>query len=513
MILVRRGDFGYDIFVNLDEIKSPLPPRRVVGVAREEEVKPTESPKEEPVVETSTIQANQSSQLPVKEGFKPKWIIIGVGVLILLASLVWVFLTKNKKAEEDIVLNYWGLWESEEIMNGVISDYEAKNPGIKINYKRNLIDNYRTRLLSRLKKEGVAENDGVDVFRIHNTWIPMFREYLEPVPTEKVTNIGLETDFFDVYKKDLKENGKWLSVPLMYDGMALFYNKDLLEQAKIEVPRGWWELEEAAIKLTTKDKNNVIGVAGAALGTANSNVEHWSDILGIMMKQNGIDFSKGLNTEKNLEDALKYYMSFAKSTQNVWDDSLPNATNLFASGKLAFYFGNSWRVFDIENLNKNLKYGITTIPQLPINGDIYDKNAELTDIHWASYWTEGVNSNSKYKEEAWKFLEYLSSKEVLEKLYTAESQMRSFGEIYPRKSMMDKLKDNPKVWPFVSVADKADSWYMASATGDDGVNTEMQKYFTDAINTMTGYSSSDTEALTNLKNGISQVQQKYSLKK
>jgi ABC-type glycerol-3-phosphate transport system substrate-binding protein len=169
-------------------------------------------------------------------------------------------------------------------------------------------------------------------------------------------------------------------------------------------------------------------------------------------------------------------------------------------------------VFDLANLNKDLNYGITTIPQIPINGDITDRNAQLTNIHWASYWTEGVNNKSKNKEAAWKFLEYLSSKEVLEKLYTAESQTRSFGEIYPRKSMMDKLKDNPKVWPFVSVADDADSWYLASSTGDNGVNTEMQKYFTDAVNNLESYSS-NTETMTTLKNGISQLQNKYLLKR
>jgi len=285
-----------------------------------------------------------------------------------------------------------------------------------------------------------------------------------------------------------------------------------LNQAKIEVPKSWWELGEAAAKLTTRDKQESIQIAGAGLGVANSNVEHWSDILGLMTKQNGINFAKNLNTDSNLEDALMYYASFAKSEQNVWDDTLPNSTELFANGKLAFYFGNSWRVFDLAALNKDLNYGITTVPQLPVDGDITDRDAELTNIHWASYWTEGVNSKSKHKDAAWKFMEYLSSSEVLEKLYAAESQTRSFGEIYPRKSMMDKLKDNQKVWPFVSVADNAETWYLASSTGDGGVNTEMQKYFTDAINNLDSYSD-NTETMTTLKSGISQLQQKYTLKK
>jgi multiple sugar transport system substrate-binding protein len=340
----------------------------------------------------------------------------------------------------------------------------------------------------------------------------MFRQNLAPVPSELVTKIGLENDYWNIYKDDLKENNNWLSVPIMYDGLALFYNQELLDAAKIAIPDDWWELEQAAKKITVKDSKGNIEISGVGMGIVNGNVDHWSDILGLMMKQNGINFNQ-LTTgyDKNLEDVLKYYSSFAKSSDNVWNESMPSSTNLFANGKLAFYFGPSWRVFDIEKLNKSLKYGITTVPQLPTNGGFTGDDTELTNIHWATYWTEGVNNRSKYQAEAWKFVEYLSSKEVLEKLYAAQSQTRSFGEIYPKKSMGESLKNNNKVWPFVSVADNAKSWYLASATNDDGLNTEMQKYFADAVNQMT-QSGAET-VLSNLKNGISQLQTKYGLRK
>lgn len=501
--------------MNLDDINSPLPPRRVP------ETKPEETNVAEIKENIEVKNDGGLSETKNMPGEKPKTsflakngklLAILAGVVVLVVVIVLILGLKKPQKQEDIVLNYWGLWESEDVMAGVIADYEAKNPGVKINYKRNQLGDYRTRLSARLAKTGTGEADDVDIFRIHNTWVPMFRNYLDAVPTGTAAGIGLDSDFFDVYSKDLKENGKWLSVPLMYDGLALFYNKDLLSQAGVEVPNSWWELGEAAAKLTTINKQESIQIAGAGLGTVNSNVEHWSDILGLMTKQNAINFAKNLNINENLEDALMYYASFTKSKQKVWDNTLPNSTELFANGKLAFYFGNSWRVFDLVALNKDLNYGITTMPQLPIDGDITDRDAELTNIHWASYWTEGVNSKSKHKDAAWKFLAYLSSSEVLEKLYAAESQTRSFGEIYPRKSMMDKLKDNQKVWPFVSVADNAESWYLASATSDDGLNTEMQKYFTDAINNLDS-NSDNTETMTTLKNGISQLQQKYTLKK
>ena len=504
--------------MNLEEIKSPLPARKAI-IDVPEPLNKEEIPLDIPQ-ERLENKPTENQEKKGKFGWlKKKWVIIGLitfGVVIA-GLIIWRVLVIKKTAEtETITLNYWGLWEDSVVMNSVIGDFETKNPNIKINYKRNQRSDYRTRLISRLAKTGSTEED-VDIFRFHNTWEPMFNSYLASVPTDVVNNIGLENDFLEIYKDDLKVNGKWMSVPLMYDGLALFYNKDLLTQAGLPVPDDWWELRESAIKLTKKEKDGTITVAGAALGLANANVDHWSDIVGLMLKQNGVNLAKisSTTTDQNLEDVLKFYASFANSTDSVWNSSLPNSTQLFAAGKLAFYFAPSWRVFDLQTLNKDLNYGIITVPQLPTIGGVEVNNGgELTDIHWGSYWTEGVNIKSKHQEEAWKFMEYLSSAEVLEKFYTAASQTRSFGEIYPRKSMSNKLQSNEKVWPFLSVANKASTWYLASETGDDiGLDGEMQKYFTDAINGLTQSSSDNTKVITTLKSGISQLQQKYNLNK
>ena len=503
--------------MDIEQINSPLPPRRLDttltnDTEEEEKRTTTQIPVSRPNETQNNIQADIAKTKKTPDKIV-KWLIILAVLLVVGLILFFVFFNKKETLDKTVTLNYWGLWEEPAVINGVIADFEKENPGIKINYKRNQLSDYRTRLGGRILKTGDNGSEEVDIFRFHNTWIPMLKQYLAPVPNDVVTRIGLENDYWNVYKDDLKDNNNWLSIPIMYDGLALFYNQELLNTAEIAVPDDWWELEQAAKKLTVKDTKGNIQISGLGMGIVNGNVDHWSDILGLMMKQNGINFSQiKSGFDKNLEDVLKYYASFAKSSDYIWSENMPSTTSLFASGKLAFYFGPSWRVFDIEKLNKDLKYGITSVPQLPINGGFTGDDTELTNIHWATYWTEGVNNKSKYQTEAWKFLEYLSSKEVLEKLYTAESQLRSFGEMYPKKSMSESLKNNNKVWPFISVADNAKSWYLASATGDDGVNTEMQKYFADAVNQMT--LNNDIEAaITNLKSGIIQLQTKYGLKK
>ena len=492
--------------MSLEDIKSPLPPRRVVLKTETE----NEGIQSEPV---ATAEISPPVNVVKKKDNKKLFILIGAGILFFILVILFFNIFKSKGITKQVTLTYWGIWEEESVMNGIIADFEAKNPNIKIEYKKNIKDGYAGRLSGRLAKSGEVE-DVPDIFRIHNTWIPMFRNNLAAVPKETVTKIGLETDFFDVYKSDLVENGEYLSVPLMYDGLVMFYNPELLNKAQIQVPNNWWDLKKSAVKMTERDEKGKIKIAGAALGLV-ENVDHWGDIVGLMIKQNGVNLNTlSSDNEKKLKDVLDFYTLF-ETSDKVWDETLPNSTQYFASGNLAFYFGPSWRIFDIQALNPDLKFEIANMPQLPTTSSVpTDKigsEAELTNIHWSTYWTEGVNNKSKYQKEAWKFLEYLSSVEGLEKMYQADSQIRSFGQIYPRKSMTEKISSNPKLKPFVDSANNASSWYLAGETGDAGVDAEMQKYFSDAINSIVIKNENSEDAVKTVISGVSQLRQKYGL--
>jgi len=492
--------------VSLDDIKSPLPARRILLKDESGDAEEQLTTTQQPVIVKQPI---ATAPIPKERKNKKTLIFIILGVVLVLLIILFLSASKKNIVTGKVTLTYWGLWEDESVMNGIIADFESKNPNIKINYKKKTKEGYRGLLAGRLAKSGSGV-EVPDIFRIHNTYIPMFRDYLASVPTKVATNIGLDTDFFDVYKTDLKENGVWLSIPLMYDGLVMFCNSELLNKAGLEVPKDWWSLKKAAIKITEKEEDGKIKVAGAALGSVD-NVDHWSDIVGLMTKQNGVNF-KSIETAEStakLKDVFNFYTLF-KTSDKVWDDTLPNSTQFFASGNLGFYFGPSWRIFDIQTLNPGLKFEIASMPQLPItttSKEGIDTGSELTNIYWASYWTEGVNNKSRYQEQAWKFLEYLSSVEGLEKMYEAASQTRSFGQIYPRKSMVDKISSNSKLKPFVDSANNASSWYLASNTSDDGLNTQMQKYFSDAINNNKGIDG----AMTTLVSGIVQLRQKYGL--
>jgi len=493
------------------EIKSPLPSREVdipdVSSKTEETTDRTDLGQEE--IKTKTIKGG----LPLAGKLKPGLVVLAI--LLLIGAVIGGFqLLKGKEivSGKEVVINYWGLWEEESVMAGIISKFEEKNPKIKINYQKQNKENYRTRLEARLEKgEGAP-----DIFRFHSSWTEIIGDRLENVPGSVSRNLKMDEDFFDCYKKDLKIGGNYKGIPLMYDGLVLFYNKDLLDASGKQIPKTWWGLSNTASELTVRDSTGEITVAGVAMGTT-GNVDHWQDIVGLMMKQNGVKLNEldAVNIKK-IKDVIDFYRFFGqKQKWNVWSDKLPTSTQAFAMGKTVFYFGPSWRIFEISYLNPQLNWGTAKVPQLPtVEGlepamiESGEVDAKLTDINWASYWVEGVWKNSANKEYAWKFLEFLASEEGLADFYLAASQVRQFGEIYPRKSMASKLSENGKLTTFVETADKSISGWPSSRTWDDGVNDELSKYIEASINEMAW----DEENEAALFSGISRVVDLYKIK-
>ncbi|NOY14900.1 MAG: extracellular solute-binding protein [bacterium] len=401
-----------------------------------------------------------------------RWLSFGLAILIVAGSLFFVWqkvvnksgsekrpeLTKTaqpKKGGGKLV--YWGLWESAQIINPVLAKF-TKETGIQVEYVQKNPRDYRLALENAIK-----EGNGPDVFRFHNTWVPMLKEELDDLPSDVYSAEEFAQVFYPVAVKDLTWQGRLKGVPLEIDGLVLFYNKDLLAKAGLgnDLPTNWDQLARYARQLTEYTDSGQIKVAGAALGTVN-NVDHWSDILGLMFYQNGVEMDK-LDTSidsqgRNLAaDVLRYYTHFVKLSSPVWSKDLPPSTAMFASGRLVFYFGPSWRAFEFGK--NGINFGIMNVPKIP--GD----NSE-----WASYWAEGVSATSKSKKQAWRLVKFLSQPENLRLFADEAKKNRLFGEPYPRRDMKEELAKDPYLSSMAQAADNMKSYYFASFTYDQGLN-------------------------------------------
>ncbi|MDP3888814.1 MAG: extracellular solute-binding protein [bacterium] len=418
-----------------------------------------------------------------------------LGVLVLLVVIIGVVFKViipmfSKGVGGQAALTYWGLWEDDNVFEGVLSDYQKNHPKVKITYQRQSANDYRERLQSAL-----ARGDGPDIFRFHNTWVPMLKNELSPVSSKAYDAASFEKIFYPIAQSDLRVGSSYVGIPLEYDGLALFVNNSIFQSAGKIVPKTWDDLRKTASELTVRDSSGQIQIAGVALGRT-ENIDHWSDILGLMLLQNGADPSRPAGNL--VEDALTYFTLFSRVDRD-WDQTLPPSTVAFSGGKVAMYFGPSWEVFEIKRANPSLDFSTVPVPQLP-----------ETNLTWASYWVEGVSKKSKNSDAAWDFLKYLSSKEVLQKLYDGESKLRLFGEPYSRIDMADQLTGQPYVGAYIQQAPNARSWYLSSRTFDNGINDKIIKYYEDAINTI-NQGKTAKEALVLTAQGVAQVLGQYGL--
>jgi len=469
--------------------------------AREEDQSPIEPSKSPP---TDNPPSGKRMVIPAKKGFPVIPLVAGLIIIAVAVAGFFIFKGNNQVSSKAVTLTYWGLWEPEPVMQGVIAQWEQEHPNIKINYLAQDKQDYRARLQSAFSR-----GEGPDIFRFHNTWLPMLKNELSPVPVTIANNLNLENNYFPVVSESLDYGGQFYGLPLMMDTLGFYYNKDILLAANKSPPLTWWGLENLAKELTVR-VGDKISVAGVAMGTT-TNVDHWSDILGLMIYQNG---GNPHRPDSLVTDAAKFFLRF-KTVDRVWDDSLPRSTLAFAKGKLVFYFGPSWRTFNILEANPNLNFGVAPMPQLPKlqDGDWQAAERgeeELTNIAWASFWVEGVALDSRLQKEAWEFLEFLSSKEIMQKLYTAQSQTRLFGELYPVKSLAKSLETDSILREFVAQADVAKTGFLCSETYDDGINERIIGYYQDFLNGLAG-NSPEEDLMTTLSNGVSQVFSQYQV--
>ena len=430
-------------------------------------------------------------------GFVVK-IIIGLVVIGVLAFLIFgvavPFFSRETGTEEEASLTYWGLWENENTMNVIIDEFEKNHPNITVQYIKQDPVKYTEKLKAQLGTE-----TGPDIFRFHNTWVPLFKSDLLPLPQEVISAENFKDAYYPVIVDDLASEGPIYGIPLGIDTLALFINPEITRD--FDVPKDWDEFSNVASSVTVINGAGEIETAGAALGTL-ENVNHAPDILSMMMVQGGADLYGEVDSARSqqaMASALEFYRSFARGQARVWDSSLEPSIEAFAKEKLAMYFGYSWDIFQIRSLNPELQFEVHPVPGL----------AGGESISVASYWVEGVSAKTPHQDAALKFMNFLSKKETLLKLYEAQAKTREFGELYPMTSLQELLAENTLVYPFVSQAENAQSTYFVSDTHDTTINRQMNGYLTGAIKTIIDENTSAETAVETLTNGITTIRQQY----
>ncbi len=448
---------------------------------------------------------------------RQRYIFIGATALFFMVIVGVLFLVfGNKKPAATlpavpVTLTYWGLWEDERVLKPIFDDYTKANPHVTIVYDKRSPQEYLTYLLGR-----APNGKGPDIFRFHNTWMPqlMNESILANIPPDVMTSAEFEKTFYKIHQQDLKIGTNYFGLPLYLDGMMLLYNTDIFKAGGVAVPPSSFagDLVEIAKQLTVKGQDGPV-TSGIALGTA-ENVEHASDILGIIMLLDNLErqedvsnvwamtIYKKLMTDSTQAsrggDELQIYREFAE--QQIWSSTQPNSIDAFAQGKVAMIFAPTWQIPVIKAKNAEIKLAVAPVPA----------GLQGRKVTLASYWVEGVSRFSKSQVESWKLLKYMTQAPAQEKLFSLQKQYRGMGMAYARTDMKSKLADHPELAPLIAASDSMVSLPLASRTFDSGLNDQSATYLLNAINAAEK-GSSYSSAFSTAAQGIKALMQKYKI--
>lgn len=286
---------------------------------------------------------------------------------------------------EEITFSSWGSVSEVKILKDIINDFETQNPGIKVKFIH-IPQNYFQKIHLLF-----ASNTSPDVIFINNLYLPVYESKLE-----NLTNVVSNRDFYPQAIDGLSYNGKLLAVPRDISNLVFYVNKDMLKQYGLDFPKENWTLENLYLissKISGNDKYGVsyeddIYWALPYLNYFGGGILSFDNNL-IINTQNS---KKGLNFYKNLKN-----QGFAPTKAQVGSSTL---AQMFLNGKICFYLSGRWMYPKISE-TASFDWAVINFP--------YGKFSNPCDVSgWA------ISKDSQHKESAYKFVEYLSSKQSID---------------------------------------------------------------------------------------------------
>jgi len=326
-------------------------------------------------------------------------------LLLKTAAIAFAMTVGTVHAETNLEFIQW--WEPElpaGALRGIMDDFEAKNPGIKVTLVSGPYANTRDQIVV-----GAASKTLSDVVGLDGAWVN------DLAKQGAIADLGplIESTGFDVSQVAavIKVGDGSYMFPVASFVYPVFVNLDLLKDAGIAaMPTNRTEFVDAARKMTDAAKNQYGWVLPLSLQSPNgvqNDVMSWVWASGKSMMKDGqpdltnadvvgaLEYIKGMYDEGLISPG-----AFAKQEQDKVEE--------FVNGRVAMMVDSLAHINLIRERNPDLNFGITAVPA-------EDGYTGKRGLPYAS-WGVGVSENSEHKEEAFKLVSYLMSTDVNAKL-------------------------------------------------------------------------------------------------
>jgi len=270
--------------------------------------------------------------------------------------------------------------------------------------------------------------------------------------TDQLTAWGELDQFFTGPLNSCTQNGRIHGLPHNSNCLALFYDKDMLAEAGVEVPTNWTELQAAAAKLTDPS----VGRYGLGI-SAVKNEEGCFQFMPWFISAGGKleDLS-----DPGCVEALAYLTDLINEgliPKDVINWTQGDCNNQFISGGVAMQVNGPWNVSSVYNLAPEKNWGVALVPKADngvyasvLGGENFGPTTACKDLDAAVEfltWLMSKDNSADFCEVAGKFSPRADSS-TLKEIWTTDPVFSVFAA-----QMQYAMPRGPHPrWPEISTA-------------------------------------------------------------
>lgn len=336
-----------------------------------------------------------------------RYVLLAVGILMLSACEQ----SSKTDTSSKVTIEYFNQKkEMSKTLQEIAADFEQENPDIHVDVVDvpNAGEVIKTRMLA---------GDAPDVINLYPQSIEL-QEWAKAGYLEELTNEPYLKRIKNNYAERFAVDDKIYNVPLTANVYGFYYNKTAFEQLGLVAPSTWQEFQELTAKIEQADQTP-FAIAGAegwtlngyhqlAMATVTGGETQANDVWRFS-KVNGIkQDSNAMQGDFERLDLLRQSGAMQKNWQGA---GYNDAVVAFAKGDALIMPNGSWALPLIQSQNPDFE--IATFP-FPAQ----DKGKSLTI--GAGDLALSISAQSKHKKEAQKFVDYMTTPEVMQKYYDVD---------------------------------------------------------------------------------------------
>ena len=363
------------------------------------ETQEMQTPVDNPITDMATRSMSRRSLLS-------KGVAAGVGATALGSWLAACGGTSTATTSGPVTIQFAALTDTTGEQTAEINKFNQMNAGkIKVEYVQ--LPPVATDQYSKFVTAFRSQSTTPDVVHIDVTWPAPFATPGWLAPIDQYVNSTYLNQFWPSAQTVGKVNGKLYGIQRYMDIGMLYYRTDLIQKYGGTVPQTRSDMETMAQEIMAKEAANGIKYGYLLPGKKiEAIVDEWLEF--IWGAGGNIGTPGNLQVSgSNQVDALQYMydLIYTKKLSPVGTNTYAplDILTLFDNGSAPFM--RNWTfAYAIANNAKNSKIAgkVGVAPTLATTGN--------TGHGCTGGWVLAINAFSQYKDEAWKFIDYMLSK-------------------------------------------------------------------------------------------------------